>query len=153
MPYNLNLTPIQADIFAYIDSALPQTIIVDGLVETEDVPKLADGSVKPFLILWFRGLRQSGRRRGSRSFAGSRLDSYTSGFDLIAVAANGTDARVLLNHANDVLIGYKPLNAGQINSDGQIWDNTRPVLDAENKPTRWAATARYQYGVFQKRTV
>lgn len=151
--YSLDLTPIQADTLEHFeDTFTAQTVIADGFLDVEEVPRFPDGSVMPFIVVWFRGIRRSGARRGTRSFAGPRLDSYNSGFDAVCVANNGTDARNLMNYVTDTLVGWKPLNGGLVNTDSALWQSSRPILDAQNKPTRWAATQGFTYGVFQQRT-
>jgi hypothetical protein len=149
--YSLDLTPIQADIVSHFESEFAAEVIVDGFLDTEEVPKFSDGSVQPFIVLWFRGLRRSGSRRGTRAFAGPRLDSYTTGFDAVCVANNGTDARNLMNYVADQLVEWKPLNGGQVNLDSSLWQASRPIIAAADKPTRWAATQGFQFGVFQSR--
>lgn len=149
--YSLDLSPIQADIISTFETTFAAQVVVDGFLDTEDVPKFSDGSVQPFIVLWFRGLRRSGSRRGTRAFAGPRLDSYTAGFDAVCVANNGADARALMNYVTDQVVGWKPLNGGQVNTDSSLWQASRPILSAADKPTRWAATQGFQFGVFQSR--
>lgn len=151
--YSLALTPTQADIATYFETEFDATVIVDGLLDTEDVPKFPDGSVQPFIVLWFRGIKRSGSRRGTRAFAGPRLDAYTTGFDAVCVANNGGDSRSLMNYVTDQVVGWKPLNGGQVNTDSSLWQASRPILSAADKPTRWAATQGFEFSVFQSRTV
>src|SRR5690606_16967337 len=113
--------------------------------------KFPGGGVKPFIVLWFRALRRSGARKGTRSFAGPRLDAYNSGFDVVCVASNPDHAQRLLNAVTNKVVGAKFENSGVTNVDGAIWDNSRPVLDSQNRPSRWAATQRFAFGVFQTR--
>jgi hypothetical protein len=149
--YSLALSPIEADIASHFESTFAAEVVVDGFLDTEEVPKFSDGSVQPFIVLWFRGLRRSASRRGTRAFAGPRLDAYNAGFDAVCVANNGADARTLMNYVTDQIVGWKPLNSGQVNTDASLWQASRPIINAADKPTRWAATQGFQYGVFQSR--
>lgn len=150
--YSLALSPIEADIVSHFETTFDAQVIVDGFLDTDDVPKYPDSTVQPFIVLWFRGIRRSGSRRGTRAFAGPRLDAYTAGFDAVCVANNGSDARTLMNYVTDQIVGWKPDNAGQVNTDGSLWNSSRPIINSESKPTRWAATQGFAYGVFQVRT-
>lgn len=150
--YSLDLDPIQQSVADHFETTFDAAIIVDGFLDAEDVPRYPDRSVRPFIVLWFRGFRRSGSRRGTRAFAGPRLDSYTTGFDAVCVANNGRDARKLMNYVTDQIVGWKPLNGGMINTDSSLWQSSRPIADAQNKPTRWAATQGFEFGTFQVRT-
>lgn len=152
-PYSLDVQPIQDDIVDYFESTYAgYSIFVDAFLDTEEAPRYVGGGVKPFIVLWFRGLRPSGRRKGTRSFAGPRRDAYSSGFDVVCVASNPTDARKLLNFVTDGVVGKKFDDTGLVEVDAALWENTRPILDTQNKSTRWAATQRFKFGVSQPRS-
>lgn len=152
-PYSLDMDPIQDSVVQFFGTTFTnQETIVDAFLDSEDVPRFPGGGVKPFIVLWFRGIRRSGARRGTRSFGGPRMDSYNSGFDAVCVASNPSHARELMNYVTDEVVGRKFENTGLVTTDSALWEATRPILDAQNKPTRWAATQRFSYGVFQKRT-
>ena len=139
--YALDLQAIQDDITDYFETTFPQPIYEDALVDDETLPL-------PSVILWYRDLRRAPR---GRSFAGTRLDGYRSGFDVVVVAQTGRIARQILNHIGDTIIGYKPLNSGQIVKTQAVWEGSRAVVDTANKPSRFAATSRFEFGVFQNR--
>lgn len=150
--YDLDLTPTQQSIVTFFEQEYQHLdVIPDALYDIEEVGRYGGSGVKPFIVLWFRGLRRSSSRKATRSFAGPRLDSYESGFDAVCVASAPDHARRLLNSVTNRVVGQKFDNAGVTNVDSSLWHNTRPILDAENKPSRWAATQGFSYGVFQTR--
>lgn len=148
--YDLDLEPIQQSIIDFIESEWPGTpVYPDGLVDDETVDKFDDGSVKPYFILWLRDLNRSPR---GRSFGGTRMDSYRSGFDLVAVTNNGSESRRLLNLVSNKLIGWKPLNSGEVVKGNSLWEGSRAVKDSANRPSRFVSTGRFDFGVFQRRS-
>lgn len=125
----------------HFEDTFAQNVIEDGLVDDELLPL-------PSIILWYRDLRRSTK---GRSFGGTRMDSYQSGFDVVVVAKTGKIARQILNHVGDTIIGWKPLNSGQVVKTQSIWEGSRAVLEGTNKPSRFVATSRFEFGVFQNR--
>lgn len=151
MSYNLDLGPIQADITDWFETTYPGTrIVVDGLLDDDTVPKFANGTIKPFIILNFGGLRRAPR---GRSYGGTRMDSYRSGFDVFVVASNPSDSRSVMNTLSNALIGHKFENCGETVKGMNIFENAKNVLDATNKPSRWVVTERFDMGVFAQRSV
>lgn len=151
MVYTLDLTPIQASIVAQLVTVSGLTVIPDGLMDEDSdrIPRDAAGRVGPFLLVWFRSLNRS---NNGDSFGGTRMDGYRSGFDLVSVAQDGQTARENLNMVADAMIGWKPVNSGQIVKLRSLFEGSRAVLDSASKPSRYAATDRYDFGVFAKRS-
>lgn len=146
MTYVLNPQAAQDSIAEKLRTEYPHIpIIEDGLIDGDysTIEKFSDGSIKPFILLWFSVARPG---RG-RSFQHQKLDSYRAGVDVIVVARNGSEARKLINDIGDKLIGWKPENSGAIVKGSGIWSQSRAVLDSNNRPSRWAATDRFDFGI------
>lgn len=139
--YQLDLQEIQDTITAYFEDTFVQPVFEDALVDDETLPL-------PSIVIWYRDLRRGPR---GRSFAGTRLDSYKSGFDVVVLAKTGKQARQILNYVGDTIIGHKFLNTGEVVKTQAIWESSRAVLDSANKPSRFAATSRFEFGVFANR--
>lgn len=143
--YDLDLQTIQDSVFSWFVSNFPhQNVYQDALVDDQTL----NYDPKPAIILWFRDMRRSPR---GRSFGGTRMDSYRSGFDVVVVAKTGKQARQVLNYVNNQVVGKKFTNTGETVKTQSIWETSRAVLDSANKPSRFAATSRFEYGVFAKR--
>ena len=151
MTYTLDMTPIQASIVAQLEAVTALPVLPDGLPDEDSarIPRDASGDVTPFLIVWFRSMHRAPR---GNSFGGTRMDSYRSGFDVMCVASDGTTARETLNAIANDIIGWKPVNAGALTKSRSLFENSRPVLDSNSRPSRFAATDRYEFSPFAKRT-
>lgn len=121
MARDLDIGYIQQEIIDFLDTNRPHVKhIVDGLVDGEAPETTPSGAIKPFVVVWFRSLRRSGARRGTRAVSGARMDAYTLGFDLVCVASDGTSARAMVNDYNDILIGRKFQHTGQLVTDAAL---------------------------------
>lgn len=149
MAYDIDMTPIQADIEEWFNTNLIQDVYPDGMLDNQNVEKFTDGSIKPFVVVRYASVRRAPR---GRSFGGTRMDSYRSGIDVIVVARSGKEARPVLNRINDLIIGHKFLNCGETVKGEAAFSDAKPILDAQNKPSRWAVTDRFDFGVFQTRS-
>lgn len=153
MTYVLNPQSAQDSITAKLEEEYPHIpVIEDGLIDGEypEIEKFPNGEIKPFIILWFSAAR---RANTGRSFQSQKLDQHRAGVDVVVVARNGREARLLLNDIGDRLIGWKPENAGGIVKGTAIWSQSRPMLDANNRPSRWAATDRFDFGIQANKTI
>lgn len=151
-PYTLNPTDAQTSIAEYIQDLYPHIpVIPDGLLDTDDdtIKYFPDGSIKPFIVLRYYSSRRS--RRG-RSFSSEKLDSHHAAFDVVVVANNGTDARLVLNAVSNDLIGWKPENSGGIVKGEGLWEGSRAVINSNDKPSRWAAVDRFLFGISAVKT-
>lgn len=148
MPSSLDLTPSWESIEAKIAAIMPAvTIRPNGVLDDETVPMFpSNGGIKPFAIVWFRGLRRS---PSVRSVAGTRLDGYATGFDLAIIANNGSDAVRLMNVATDGLLGFKPTNGGEITKGTSAYDGARAVETSEGRPNRFVAMETFNYQFMQ----
>lgn len=153
MVYKLNPTGAQRSIIAKLKAEYPHVpILPDGLLDDDNdsILKFPNGSIKPFIIPRFTSPR---RARKGRSIAFEKLDSHNASVDVVVVARNPTEARELLNDVGDRLIGWKPENAGGIVKGEAIWEPSRATVDAQNRPTRWAAQDRFTFGIQAVHTV
>lgn len=152
MAYILNPTASQTSFESKIKTEyLHVPVFPDGLMDTEDgIKRFDDGSIKPFIVIWFSNPRRSRRKRG---FVDTKLDNYNAGADVVVVARNGTEARILLNDIGDTLIDWKPTNSGIVVEGSALWRDSRAVIDASNRPTRFAVTRRFEWGIQANKTI
>lgn len=147
MTYSVSPQESQESVVAALRNKFPLIpIIPDGLPEGDDggIKVNPDGSVKPFIVLWFHAAR---RTPGGRSFATTRLDQRKSGCDVVSVASTGAESRRILNGVLDFLIGIKPAGSGVITeSDTALWNSSRP-MDIANRPARFLSTSTVQWGI------
>lgn len=152
MTYVLNPQAAQDSIANKLRQEYPHIpVIEDGLIDGDydAIEKFADGTIKPFILLWF----SVARRGRNRSFQNQKLDQHYAGVDIVVVARNGAEARKLINDIGDRLIGWKPENAGGIVKGSGIWSQSRAMLDSNNRPSRWAATDRFEFGIQANKTI
>lgn len=153
MTYVLNPQAAQDSIVAKLQAEYPHIpVIEDGLIDGDyaEIDKFANGEIKPFIILWFTSARRANR---GRSFQHEKLDQYRASVDVVVVARNGKEARLLLNDITDRLVGWKPENAGGIVKGTAIWTQSRAMLDSDSRPSRWAATDRFDFGIQANKTI
>lgn len=153
MNYTLNPQPSQ-DSFAkkFRDDYPHIPVIEDGLLDddNETIQKHSDGSVKPFIVIWFQTPRRASR---GRSFAGTRLDQRVASADIVVVARKGSEARRVMNDVIDTIIGFKPEGSGAVTeSERQLWGDAREI-DTADRPSRWAVPYSVEWGIFAKKTV
>lgn len=153
MNYTLNPQPSQDSLAKKLRTEYPHIpVIEDGLLDDDnDAIKLySDGSVKPFIVIWFQTPRRTPR---GRSFGGVRLDQRKASADIVMVARSGAEARRVLNDVMDTIIGFKPEGSGVVvESERQLWGDAREI-DTSNRPSRWAIPYSVEWGVFAKKTI
>lgn len=146
MAYVLDPSASQESFVTKLETEYPHIpVLPDGLLDTEEgIERFPDQSIKPFIIIWFSTPR---RNRRGRSFVATKLDGYTAGADVVVVARSGTEARLLLNNIGNRLLDWKPANSGIVTEGSDLWRDSRAILDANNRPTRFAATRRFEWGI------
>jgi hypothetical protein len=153
MTYNINPQKSQDSVAEMLREEYPHIpVIEDGLLDDDNgkIKTYDDGSVKPFIVLWFQTPR---RLTSGRSFAGARLDQRVASADIVVVARSGTEARRVMNDIIDRLIGFKPYGSGVVvESDRQLWRDSRKI-DTANRPSRWAIPYSVEWGIFSKKTI
>jgi hypothetical protein len=152
MAYSINPQSAQDDIAAHLRAMYPHVpVIEDGLLddETSTIQRYANGSIKPFIVIWFETPR---RTNGGRSVATTRLDQRKAAADLVVVAKSGPEARRLANDLYDKIIGFKPIHSSIIvESERQLWSGSRQI-DSASKPSRWAMPISVEWGAFAQKT-
>ena len=150
MPYSLDPTDEQNSIVEALRKEFPAlTVIPDGMPDASDdeIETFPDGSVKPFLVLWFA----EPRRTSGRSFADYRLDAHEASVDVVGVARDATTCRLIMNQVSDFLIGFKTSGGGRLHKGESLWGDSRRYLDDSNKPARWVRTSRFQFGIASRK--
>ena len=151
--YNLNPQTSQDSFAKKLRDEYPHIpVIEDGLMDDDNdsILTYSDGTVKPFIVIWFQTPRRT--RRG-RSVAGARLDQRVAAADVVVVARNGTEARRVMNDVIDTLIGFKPDGSGAVvEAERQLWSDPQQI-DTRNRPSRWAVPYSVEWGIFSKKTV
>lgn len=160
MAYVLNPTPSQNSVTEFLREQYPHVLFIpDGLMDDDNydadgnkikIPTFPSGQIKPFVVLWFGNARRTARHRG---FTNSKLDSYTTGTDLVVVARSGTEARTLLNDIGNTILDFKPENSGPIVKGSALWRDARAVIDSQSRPTRFATTDRFEWGFQHNKTI
>ncbi len=150
--YTLNPQDSQDSFTNHLRTSYPHIpVIEDGLLDddNEEIKTYEDGSIKPFIVIWFQTPRRA--RRG-RSFAGARLDQRIASADVIVVARSGTEARRVMNSVIDTLVGFKHDGSGAVvESDRQLWSDARQI-DIKSRPSRWVMSYSVDWGIFAKKT-
>ena len=149
--YEINPQDDQDAIVAFLVAKYPHIpVIPDGLLAGDHAPVqfFPDGSVKPFLVLWFSTLK---RRSRGRAFVSHRLDQHFASVDVVAVARNGGEARRLMNDLSNELTDLKTPSGGRVHTSPGLWGAARSI-DMQSRPTRFAATNRFDFPVATKVT-
>lgn len=149
--YTLNPTTTQDSITEHIKSLYPHlSVIEDGLLDDDDeaIQYNNDGTVKTFIVLWYSDVKRSAR---GRSFCDYKLDSHFATVDVVVVASSGAKCRTLLNDLTDKLIGFQTDEGGRMHKSNSLWGDSRNVIDDSNRPSRWARTSRFEFGISSKK--
>lgn len=160
-PYSVSPQSEQDSITAYLRAEYPHIpVIEDGLMDDQvytepggtevAIPTFPDGSVKPFIVLWYSDIKRSAR---GRSFSDYKLDSHFATVDVVVVTRSGTEGRKLTNDVNDRMIGFRADGGGRLHKGTPLWADSRQMLDDTNRPSRWARTVRYDFGVASRKIV
>lgn len=149
MTYTINPQPQQDSITDFLRAQYPHVpVLPDGMMDTEEgIHKFPDGSVKPFVVLWFSNTKRTAR---GRSFSDYKLDSRKASVDVVVVARSGTEARTLMNDMSDRIVGFKTDGGGKLHESTSLWGSTRGI-DIQNRPTRFAITNRFDFGVASRK--
>lgn len=150
--YVLNPQISQDSITAFLRSEYSHIpFIEDGLVDGDhdEIQYFSDGSIKPFVLIWYSQMKRSAR---NHSFSSYKLDPHSATLDLVAVTRNPTEGRTLLNDIGNRLVGFQVANGGRMYKSASLWGDSRQVLDTDNRPSRWARTDRYDFGIQARKT-
>lgn len=138
----LNIIPTQDSITAYVRQQFSGYDVYEIDVIDDDAIIKKDGLAKPYIVLRYGGLRDTGNLG---SFVGARYDEYYSTVDVIVVAQNSRQAKISLNIIIDRLIGWKPLDSTPLSVDGgmDVWG----VPSNNGAPKVYMASTRLRYNV------
>ena len=138
----LNIIPTQDSITSYIREEFSGYEVYEVDVVDDSTIIKKDGFVKPYIVLRYGGLRDSGN---AGSFVGARHDEYYSTVDVIVVAQNSRQARISLNIIVDKLVGWKPVYSTPMYIDGgmDVWGSS----SGSGAPVVYMASSRLRYNV------
>jgi len=151
MSYTINPQPQQDSIEAYLKEKYPHIpVLPDGLPDDDSttIRRYKNGEIMPFILLWFGMPKRTGK--GS-SFGNYKLDSRKASVDVVVVARNAREAREVINDVSDQLIGFKTDGGGRVTESDALWGQAR-TIDIQNRPSRWAATNRFDFGISARKT-
>ena len=114
----MRLLPWQDAIFTQLRTQLGDHIPVEdgGYDEGEDVGTLPNGMIAPYVLVWFGGSISA--LAGTRGIAGIRRDTRQGILHIECVATTHTMARQLGDEVRDALVGFTPVNGGELAEDG-----------------------------------
>jgi hypothetical protein len=137
----LDLFSLQEVIAAHIRAEFPAyEVIEDDVIDDEYILRL-DNNVKPFIFLRWGSLNRSA---ANASFAGVRLDEYSSTVDIAIVAPSPRIARKASNMITDALIGWRVPGGNSLTPD---ISGTWAVRDDAGRPHLYVCNSRFTYAV------
>lgn len=152
MAYTNNPQREQDSITAFLRQEYPHTAVIeDGLLDSDDKTiTYGTQGVNGFLVLYYSNPKPTEGRAG-KSFAGVRLDQRHASVDVVAVARSGPAARKFLNQVYDKLLGFQTDGGGKLYDGVALWADSRQVAQEKDRPSRWARTVRFNFGVESKK--
>lgn len=138
----LNIITTQDSIEAYVKAEFPGYEVYDNDVVDDDFIIKMGNKVKPYIVLNWGGLNESGT---NGSFVGVRHDEYYSTVDVSVVAPTSRQARSALIVIMDRLIGWKPTDSTPLAPSGGM--DIIGVPDYNGKPNVYLASQRLRYNV------
>lgn len=122
----VSLLDWQLEIYRRLDTGLPNTpVYLEGIPESTEIVKDPSAFVKPSLILWFGqafDLSGFGGRISVADLCGvsgnDKGVTKKAAFIVEAVCPSGLSMLQLCQAARDLLVGYSPLEQGEINEAG-----------------------------------
>lgn len=122
----VSLLDWQLDLYNRVDGGLPNTpVFLEGIGESNDIVKDPSGFYKPTIIMWFGqafDLSGFGGRLTVADLCGISGEVSAStkqaGFIVEAVAPSGLSLLQLSQAVRDLLVGYTPLDQGEISEAG-----------------------------------
>lgn len=100
----LNLVAVQDQIFAHLDSSIPQDLFEQAIPDADTVRKVS-GKIVPYVAVQFAGLSERGT---GATFDGVRTFDYDLSIQVQVVASKPEIARkILFGNVYDAMIGLK----------------------------------------------
>jgi len=135
MPFVLE--DLRANIFTYANDNLAQDVVRGFVPQPSDIV-LTNGTFSPYVVLRFGDMAQG----GGRSLAGARGDQYYMMFDFMCVGPSPELAERVQSKVIDVMLGWKPANAGELNK--MPGGSSFVVVDSDDKPLAFLANASFR---------
>jgi len=135
MPFVLE--DLRANIFTYANDNLAQDVVRGFVPQPSDIV-LTNGTFSPYVVLRFGDMAQG----GGRSFAGARGDQYYMMLDFMCVGPSPELAERVQSKVIDVMLGWKPANAGELNK--MPGGSSFVVVDSDDKPLAFLANASFR---------
>lgn len=131
------LESVRQQILDYANNNLPQNVIRGYVPQPADIV-LTNGTFTPYVVLRFGDMAQG----GGRSFAGARGDQYFMMLDFMCIASSPTLAEQVQSKVVDVMLGWKPDSAGQLNK--MPGGSSFVIIDSDDKPLAFLANASFR---------
>lgn len=147
MAEGLDLSGVQADIFAYIVSSFPNLRVESGGVPTAESLPFVNGRLDPYIIVRFTDMMPSANEG---SFMGPTHDGYYSMVDALCLAEDADTALDVANAVNLKMIGKKFENTGSM---GKGWGGGRYAIfsEANRQPVAYVAGTTFRYSTNTKK--
>jgi len=131
------LESVRQQILDYANNNLPQNVIRGYVPQPADIV-LTNGTFAPYIVLRFGDMAQG----GGRSFVGARGDQYYMMLDFMCIASSPTLAEQVQSKVVDVMLGWKPDSAGQLNK--MPGGSSFVIIDSDDKPLAFLANASFR---------
>lgn len=131
------LEDVREDIVAFLNSNVAQPVNRGAVPEPEDIV-YTNGLITPYVVVNFGDMAQG----GSRSFIGARGDGYYMMVNVFCIAQDAVVAEKIQSKVIDVLLGYKPQYAGQLNK--MPGGSSFSMLQDQSRPSAFAALASFR---------
>jgi hypothetical protein len=131
------LETLRQQILDYANNNLPQNVVRGYVPQPADIV-LTNGSFTPYIVLRFGDMAQG----GGRSFIGARGDQYFMMLDFMCIASSPTLAEQVQSKVVDVMLGWKPDSAGQLNK--MPGGSSFVIIDSDDKPLAFLANASFR---------
>jgi hypothetical protein len=107
----LNIQALREELVQYISDSVPLPVY-RGAVPSEDNLQYTNGTLIPYAVVNFSNLIPS---QNERSFIGARGDNYAFVFRVYTISRDVTICENWQTRFDDLLIGYKPTDSGEVN--------------------------------------
>ena len=134
----LDLSSMQDEILAFIDTTLPAYQVMEGDVADALTIVQINGVAQTIVIVQFGDLLP---RAGDKSFCGPEMDGYYTLIRTLCIASSPQRARKANSIVNQVLIGHKPANGGAIGK--QAGGGAFTIGESQSRPLAYSALAGF----------
>lgn len=142
----LSLAPWKEDVInrlRYGGDGIPgfgeDSVFREGPSDEDQMPRFADGTIKPYVSVWF-GQRVTGGR-GHKGITGVRNNAHEMHMMVVAAATDGRTVDRAVDLVSELLLGFRPANQGELEEDGM--QTIRRPADMSGIRTRYAVPIGY----------